>query len=192
MAPLLLMVFHLFMTTLMMHISLLVLLDIQSSTIIRKINPTSGDRYPPNYQTYLQYLITSMIKLNGTSNKICNISYLYHLLHCQYCYIIKNNIKLLFHKNYHIIHTTKIILVMINMILQYYNIGRMIHKILNILRGIKRIKILTILYHSEGLTLFYTKFILSKLLLLVYIYLFLKERRIFTLIIHVLYYYYYY
>ncbi len=123
MAPLLLMVFHLLMTTLMTYISLLVLLDIQSSNIIRKINPTSGDRYPPNYQTHSQYFITSMIKLNGTLNKICNISNLYQLLHYQYCYIINNNIKLLYHKIYHIIHTTKIILVMVNMLLQYYNIN---------------------------------------------------------------------
>ncbi len=119
MAPLLLMVFHLFTISLMTNISLLVSLDLQSSNYYyyhRKINPTSSDRYPPKYQ--LHY-ITSMIKLNGTLNKIYNIPNYYHLLHKYYYYITNNNIKLLLHTIYHIIHTTKIILVMVNMQLHY-------------------------------------------------------------------------
>ncbi len=89
-----------------MYISLLVSLDIQSSTIIRKANPTSSDRYSPNYQIHPQYYITSMIKFNGTLNNH-QINKSYHI------------IKLLHHKNYHIIHITKITLVMIELLLQY-------------------------------------------------------------------------
>ncbi len=176
MAPLLLLVLHLYQTSLMLYVSLLVPLYLQAKqhyqiTTVLDQQQTTNNKQPTNYHIQLQY----------------------HVLVVQF---------LLHHIHYYIIRLSKIILVMVKIyILKHYLKHFKIHKLLNKFCGMKRTKNLTISYYSECLTLFshsdlltllHTKFILSKLLLLVYIYLFLKERRIFTLIIHDMYYYYYY
>eukprot|EP01084_Bolivina_argentea_P312496 541013_1 len=213
MAPLLLMVFHLILCSLMIHLSLLVSLDIQSSTIKGRQYPTSRYRYSTINQLQSQNYITSMINLNGTLNNIHRINKLQEL-HLQYqiqsngtltyIYIIYQHlmVKLLLRKcalrkyavsNFmvqmckniliHIDDTQHIIIYLMNNIINnkfkaLHHIHY--HTIYQVKTMLEVVKLYTISYY-----LWYSKIhkISNKLLLLVYIYLFLKERRIFILII---------
>eukprot|EP01083_Nonionella_stella_P298960 1014549_1 len=96
MAPLLLMVFHLILILLMMYISLLVSLDIQSSTTKGRQYPTSRYRYPTDNQTQSQFQISSMVKFNEALTNTHNMN---------------KSSKLSHHTHYHINHLFKIILV---------------------------------------------------------------------------------
>ncbi len=126
MAPLLLLVLHLYLSSLMPYVSLLDQLYLQAKQHYQIT--TSHDQQPTNYHIQLQY----------------------HELIVQF---------LLHHIHYYIIRLSKIILVMVKMYifkchLKYYT-----------------------------MTLLKTQFLLSILLLLVNIFLYLKYRKIFTLII---------
>eukprot|EP01084_Bolivina_argentea_P029546 54865_1 len=182
MAPLLLLVLHLYLTSLMLYVSLLVSLYLQAKQhyqikTLHDQQQTTNNKQPTNNHIQLQYHI-SMVQFIGTLMFIC---------------ISNNKFNLSHHTHFHIIYLFKIMSEMVKIyIIMYYLQNFKIHKLLNELRGMESTKNLTILYHSECpsllshsqcLTLLYTEFILSRLLLLVYIYLFLKERRIFILII---------
>ncbi len=181
MAPLLLLVLHLYLSSLMLYVSLLDQLYLQAKQHYQSI--TSHDQQTTNYQTQTQSHITSINKPNGSLINIFNNHKTYKLL--------QN------HTHYHIIHLFEIILEMIKIhIIQHYLLYYIIHMVLNKKVKLKykkkrtdniiSVRYLTLLFYSDFLTISRAEYLLSMLLLLVYIYLFLKERRIFTLIFTVL------
>eukprot|EP01084_Bolivina_argentea_P029547 54867_1 len=187
MAPLLLLVFYLQTLKSMIYLSLLVPLYLQAKQHYQ--STTSHDQQPTNYQIQTQSHITSINKPNESLINIFTNHKTYKLL--------QN------HTHYHIIHLFEIILEVVTIhIIHHYLLYRIIHMVLN-----KKVKLnyekkradniisvryLTLLSYADFLTASKAEYLLSMLLLLVYIFMFLKYRRIFTLIIYCDIYYYYF